>query len=344
MHRENILSGHASFGVDIGHSSTKIKVALLDAPTLHHATTIPTVVIRAFDLRNEKTAGLAIRDTVTVDGVAYFFGKTAIAQSNPVSFSGENKGWIDSYVHDVLIVASWQRAMSLIECNPAVVHFVVGLPTAFFTAQKKALVARVTELLASYLAPGQVLKVIVQEQSVVPLQNIQHTPDGWPDDAYDEETTSYAVIEIGHGTTDFAILQNDQFQDIGGDSIAGASIAYAAIRTEFISHDYGDLLSQVDRAIKTGKIPHWGAEVDVSDIVAAAVQPLCDAIIDRAKMLLGKNASALNGIIVSGGIAPLLIERIQGVFPNAVLDADPSMAIAEGLCRFGLFAHHCAAA
>jgi plasmid segregation protein ParM len=334
------ISGSASFGIDVGHSSVKIAASMLSAPTVRHCATIPTVVIRASSIADENTARLAALETVTIDGINYFFGETAILQGNASVFSGQSRDWIATSAHDVMILAGWKRAMSMIDCCPQKINLVLGLPMAFFSTQKNALKARVGALLASHLVPGQELEILVRPQSIVPLINIQHTADGLPNPQYRAESQSWAVIDIGHYTTDFAILLRTQIQDIGGDSVAGASKVHSAVRAEFNALGYSVTLEAVDEAIKTGLIKHYGETIDVSAIVDAAAQPLRDLIVDRAQTLLSDSAKSLDGIIVSGGIAPMMIDAVKGAFRNAKLDETPRIAIAEGLCRFGLFAHH----
>lgn len=127
-------------------------------------------------------------------------------QSLPVNFSGENRDWINTYVHDALVVAAYQRAIAGLKCAPRVIHLVLGLPTAYFSAQKDVLKVRVAGLLEEYKAPGQRIEILVQAQSTVPLKNRQNLPDGKLDPEYSTETQSWAVIDIGHFTTDFSIL------------------------------------------------------------------------------------------------------------------------------------------
>jgi plasmid segregation protein ParM len=340
MYKPTVLSGHASFGIDVGHSAVKIAASMLAMPTLRHSAVIPTVVIRASSIADENTARLAALETVTIEGIGYFFGETAILQGNASVFSGQSRDWIATSAHDVMIIAGWQRAMRMIDCHPQKINLVLGLPMAFFSTQKSALKARVAALLASYLAPGQVLEILVRPQSIVPLINIQHLADGLPNPQYDANAESWAVIDIGHYTTDFAVLLRTQIQDIGGDSVAGASKVYSAVRAELNTLGYAVTLEAVDEAVKTGRVKHYGESIDVSAIVDAAAQPLRDLIVDRAQTLLSDSAKSLDGIIVSGGIAPMVIDAVKGAFRNAVLDENPRIAIAEGLCRFGLFAHH----
>lgn len=342
MQQHKILSGYASFGIDVGHSSVKIAASMLHLPTIRHTASIPTVVIPAVKIADEHTAQLASRETVTINGASYFFGTTAILQGNATVFSGQDRNWIESNVHDVLVVAAWQKAMALINSSPRGINLVLGLPMAFFSAQKAALKARVQALLEPHLSFGQQLTILVRPQSLVPLINLQHALDGTLSTTYKADSESWAVIDVGHYTTDFCILLQTQIQDIAGDSIPGMSKVYSAIRSEFQSRDYSVVLESIDEAVKRKVIRHYGA-LDVSAIVEAAAKPLRNVIIDRAQTLFSDVASRLNGIIVAGGGGALVFDAIKTAFPNAELAPAAELALAEGMCRFGLFAHHASA-
>lgn len=340
MNQNPHLAGSASFGIDVGHSAVKIAASMLDQPTQRHTARIPTVVIPALKIADEHTAQLAQRETVTIGGASYFFGETAVLQGNSTVFSGQDRNWIETTVHDVMVVGAFRKAMELIRNRrPQHINLVLGLPMAYFSSQKEILRARVTALLEPFLLPGQLLTVLVRPQSMVPLINLQYAEDGTLSPHYQANSESWAVIDIGHFTTDFCILLRTQIQDIGGDSIPGVSKAYSAIRSEFQARGYSVVLESIDEAIKRKAIRHFG-EVDVSDIVEAAVQPLRDIIIDRAQTLFSDVAARLNGIVVAGGGAPLVFDAIKAAFPNALAVPAPALALAEGMCRFGLYAHH----
>lgn len=341
MNNSNKLNGIASFGIDIGHSSVKIAASMFDNPTKRYTAVIPTVVIAATKIADENTARLAAKDTVTLGGLSYFFGETAIFQGNATVFSGQDRDWISTKNHDVLVVGAWKRAMRLIDSKPKSINLVLGLPIAYYGAQKKMLKTRVELLLEPLLEPGQHLNILVRPQSLVPLINRQHMEDGTLNGEYQSDKESWAVIDIGHFTTDFAILVRTQIREVAGDSIPGVSKIYSAITSEFQAKGYPVVLESIDEAIKTKKVLHFG-EIDVSDIIEAAVQPLRDLIIDRAQTLFGDVAGRLTGVIVAGGGAPLAFNAIQGAFRNAILDTNPRLSVAEGLCRFGLYAHHMA--
>ena len=334
--------GMASIGIDVGHSAVKIVAALLDAPHLAQrwTDTIKSVVMPHATLTDADSARDALRDTVTVNGAHYYVGDTALTQSQPVNFSGESRDWIATTTHDALVTAAYRRALAGLGATPRVIHLALGLPTAFFASQKETLKARVAALLAPLVAPGQRLEIIVQAQSTLPIKNRQHCDDGAPDPAYSPATHSYAVIDVGHFTTDFSVLLGRQYLEIGGDSVAGANGVYNALRARFQSLDYSTNLGATDSAMTTGHVRQFGALVDVRELREAAVQPLRDAIVNRAQSIIGPHVRELNQVIVTGGIAPLVIDAVRAIFPrNTVLDEAPLMSVAEGLCRFGLYAH-----
>lgn len=334
--------GMASIGIDVGHSAVKIAASMLHAPHLAQrwTDTIKSVVMPAVELTETDSARDALRDTVTVNGQKYYVGDTALTQSQPVNFSGEARDWIATTTHDALITAAYQRALAGIGVEPRVIHLALGLPTAFFASQKESLKARVTALLLPLMMPGQRLEIIVAAQSTLPIKNRQHCDDGTPDPMYSPATHSYAVIDVGHFTSDFSVLLGRQYLEIGGDSVAGANGVYSALRAKFNALDYGTGLGVVNSAMTTGFVRQYGELVDVRDLRDAAIQPLRDAIVNRAQSIIGPHVRELNQVIVTGGIAPLVVDAVKAIFPrNTVLDDAPLMNVAEGLCRFGLFAH-----
>lgn len=333
------LSGMASIGIDGGHSSFKIAAAMLDTPTERFIDSIPTCSMVAVPLTDPDAMRDAIADTVTVGDTTYFVGATAIEQSFPVNFSGEARDWIKSPAHDALLVKAYQRAIAGLGCTPRVMHLVLGLPLAFFEAQKNDLKTHALRLLTPSLVRGQRLEILVQAQSKVPLKNKQQMADGTANPLYVTAEQSWAVIDIGHYTTDFSILMNAHFIETGGDSVAGASSVYSAVRARLTALDYDDLLRSTDQVIKTGFVSHQGKQIDMRDVLNTCIQPLREAIVSRAQSIIGLHSRRLNGVIVTGGIAPSIFNAIKVAFPTAVLDDDPINAIAEGLCRFGLFAH-----
>lgn len=340
MNNTSTPTGMASIGIDIGHSAVKIKAAMLHAPTKRFTAVIPTVVMPAVTITHDETARTAAVNTVTIGALSYFVGDTAIKQGLHAGFSGESRDWINSAEHDALTIAAYRRAMHGLACAPRVIHLVLGLPTAYFSAQKAELKERIAALLAPEIEPGQQLEILVQAQSVVPLKNKQHLPDGQINPEYKTQEQSWAVIDIGHLTTDFSILLGTEFVEIGGDSSPGASSVYSALRTAFGAHGYDRQIASVDEALRSGYVRDYNQRIDVTDMIRAAVQPLRDAIVSRSQALIGPHARRLNGVIVTGGIAPLAFDAIKSVFPHAELQDNPSMAVSEGLCRFGLFAHH----
>jgi len=113
---------------------------------------------------------------------------------------------------------------------------------------------------------------------------------------------------------------------------------YSDVKAAFEKAGLSTHINNIDTAVCTGKVREFGVEKDVSDIVQQAAQSLRAMIIDRAQNLFGGEASQLNSVVVTGGGAPLIYEAVLKAFRNASQTKGSRYQVAEGLCRFGLFA------
>jgi len=205
------LIGSASFGWDIGHSSCKLAIALAGDGKNRKFELFPTVVVPATHIDDEETAKLAQKETVWVDGQSFFVGKTALSQGHAVVFSGQDKDWITTPAHDALILAAWRKSLAQLPNHPKNIVIVLGLPMAFYAIQKDVLKDRAYKLLSPLLEKGQFLEIKTCSQSRAPLVNLQHLEDGSINPKYNIETDNYAVIDIGHFTTDFCLQMGPKF-------------------------------------------------------------------------------------------------------------------------------------
>ena len=332
------LYGSASFGWDIGHSSCKLAIALAGEGKSRKFDLFPTVVVPATHIDDEETARLAAKETVNVGGQDYFVGKTAVSQGHAVVFSGQDKNWIKTPAHDALLLAAWRKSLAQLSTPPKNIVIVLGLPMAYYATQKDDLKVRAYELLSPLLEKYQHLEIKTCSQSRAPLVNLQHLEDGSINPKYNIETDNYAVIDIGHFTTDFCLQMGPQIRSTAGDSIPGLTKVYSDVKAAFEKAGLSTHISCIDTAVCTGKIREFGVEKDVSEIVEQAAQSLRAMIIDRAQNLFGGEASQLNSVVVTGGGAPLIYEAVLKAFRNASQTKGSRYQVAEGLCRFGLFA------
>lgn len=325
-----------SIAIDGGHSMFKVRAALSSAPTQRISFQIPTVVMPAIVISNEQTRIRAEFETIDLDGRMYFFGETALRQTRSEIFTGQHANWIESTQHDVLILGAWRKVMNEIGESAAGIMLVMGLPAKYFLAQKDVLRKRVTALLTPRLRPGQTLRLIVQSQADAPLQWLAINSDGSMNVERDLDRESWGVIEIGHFTTDFALSDRGAMMEYAVGSCNGMQVVYEGLASCFAAERLPTSLELIETAIMTREIKLYGKPQNVSDLVNKAMSGFQATVLDEADRVFGEKAALLDGIIIGGGGAELLFERLRHRFPSAICSPEPRIMVAEGLCRLGL--------
>jgi len=325
-----------SIAIDGGHSMFKVRAASLASPDRRFSFHIPTVVMPAIALTNEQTRQKAELETVELDGRRYFFGETALRQGRSEVFTGQNTDWIESPQHDVLVLGAWRKAMQAFGSSPARVHLVMGLPAKFVGPQRDTLRKRITALLTPRLLPGQTLRVMVQSQADAPLQWLSIQSNGCLAPQRDLDNEAWGVIEIGHYTTDFALSDRGAMMEYAAVSCAGMHLVYDGMSSALAQAKLPTSLDVVEGAVRTGGIKHFGERVDVSHLLQQAKAGFEAVVMDEANRVFGQKAAVLDGIIVGGGGAELLLQGLKQRYPNAISSDEPRMMVAEGFCRLGL--------
>jgi len=325
-----------SIAIDGGHSMFKVRAASLASPDERLSFQIPTVVMPAIGLTNEQTRQKAELETVELDGRRYFFGETALRQGRSEVYTGQNADWIESPQHDALVLGAWRKAMQAFGDPRARVHLVMGLPAKFVGPQRDTLRSRIAALLTPRLLPGQTLKVIVQSQADAPLQWLSIQNNGSPHPQRDLDNEAWGVIEIGHYTTDFALSDRGAMMEYAAVSCAGMHLVYDGMSSALAQAKLPTSLDVVEAAVRSGGIKQFGERVDVSHLLRQAKAGFEAVVMDEANRVFGQKAAVLDGIIVGGGGAELLLDGLRQRYPNAVSSDEPRMMVAEGFCRLGL--------
>lgn len=325
-----------SIAIDGGHSMFKVRAASLSSPDKRLSLQIPTVVMPAITLTNEQTLQKAELETVELDGRRYFFGDTALRQGRSEVYTGQNADWIESPQHDALVLGAWRKTMQAFGNPPARVHLVMGLPAKFVGPQRDALRSRITALLTPRLQPGQTLRVMVQSQADAPLQWLSIQANGDPARERDLDNEAWGVIEIGHYTTDFALCDRGAMMEYAAVSCAGMHLVYDGMSSALAQAKLPTSLDVVESAVHTGGIKHYGERVDISPLLNQAKAGFEAMVMDEANRVFGQKAAVLDGIIVGGGGAEILLDGLKQRYPNAVCSNEPRMMVAEGFCRLGL--------
>ena len=161
------------------------------------------------------------------------------------------------------------------------------------------------------------------------------------------EDSSWAFVEVGQFTTDFAMIDRGHVVDRSFDSCDGMRLAAEQLQRivlEQLKTKIG--LSEATDLLAKPILRSFGREIDVSSHVAEAVLPLAHTIADKAAQVFGDSVRTLSGIRVAGGGAPLvrdiLAKKWMGEIPADFVAVVPNsrFAVAEGFQRFATGLQH----
>jgi len=169
----------------------------------------------------------------------------------------------------------------------------------------------------------------------------------WVDYALDDEVNerveidgSVAIVDIGGRTTDVATVINGQSVDHARSGTANIGVldvykaVEAAIGAKFKIRDRFPI-NTIDAAVRTGKIPLWGKDNDVSDLVSEIITEHESKIAREVERRIGSGA-AMNAVVFVGG-GSALFSKIESKFPNGVMLEDPEFANARGLFKYSRY-------
>lgn len=312
-------------GVDIGHSAVKIKALYRGGSKELIFPSVVTKAVRISDVLAEREAQA---DTVRFAGNDYFIGETAILQGGAKTHTGLSADWITRVEHSGLYVGAIKKlaAAGVPDLDGALV--VLGLPAANYRQQK--------EILVSALASLANVELVVQPQPAGPYNVLAFTENGEENPERSVVAESWAVIEVGHYTTDFMLMQKGRWIERGAGSCDGMHLAVSQLQQEILdSRDIRIGAIEAEEVLRKQKIVDFGQEISVADEVFRARLAVVNQVADRAAALLGEDVRSLTGVIIAGGGAPLVYESLRERWKHAIMLPNPRFSVAEGFARFG---------
>lgn len=316
-----------TIGLDVGRSAVKV---VANAGGVYFRDLIPSIVSPAIDLADETTAARAALDTVEVAGRKYFTGDTARLQGGASMTVGLSHDWINSTEYLVLVKAALKRLADRGVPGLDEPFIVLGTPAKLYGAQKERLIARTSEVVGAEMKvlpqPMGAFCSFFQDQRGVPIKENQF--DG-------SRLRSWAVVEVGHYTTDFLLMREGQYIERVADSCEGINYAAEHLVRLLAKENVQVTLLQAEEALRTKKVFHFGAR-DVSEQVSKAVDFVVQKILAKANSLLSNEVSTLDGVLLAGGGAEIISDALRQKWPHTVLLDNPRMAVADGFCRFGM--------
>jgi len=144
------------------------------------------------------------------------------------------------------------------------------------------------------------------------------------------------VIDVGTYTTDYVLVDRLRYIERGSGTIATAmSKAYQLIGRSILD-TYGLELRmhQVDRAVREGQVTVFGEERSVDWLADPVLDAIAQEILAEAGTLWGDGRD-LKAILVTGGGAMALGERICRRYAHARVLPDAALANVNGFFKYG---------
>ncbi|MFC7518316.1 hypothetical protein ACFQUU_25210 [Herbaspirillum sp. GCM10030257] len=322
------MSDRTIIALDAGRSAIKA-VAFADGKK--YPIVIPSIVAKAESVSSALDAKEAEIETVDVDGVKLFCGETARIISGATMTTGLSDQWIFDTEYRALCLAVVKRLAHLGVPGLYDPLIVVGTPADLFEVQRYKL-----EEVTSSILPGKVIALsqpmgayfsYVMDERGVPIRERGYRENG--------AKRSWAVIEIGHYTSDFLFIREGRNIDSKASSCGGMNGAADRLKSILTKQQFTNqtpLKCQTSLATKTAR--KNGIDVDISNFVSEAIAYVAYEITNLAKSNFSKEMDDLDGILLAGGGASLLYDHLKKSLRNVVLLEEPRMAVAEGYLRF----------
>jgi len=323
-------------GLDVGRSSVKVVASAPGAARVQ--LDFPSAFCLATKLSDASAQDRASLETVSVKGVDYFVGHTAIIQGRDDMIGGLSDDWASQPQHAALLLSGLNRLEAAGISGAEKALIVIGLPARLYSSQRHAYQAAVAEHL-----PRAEIKVA--PQSMGPFYTMIFDEDGASVDGLDG--SSFAIVEVGQFTTDFAMIENSHVIDRSFASCDGMRVAAEQLQRIVLDELKINLtLAQATAVLAKPVLRSFGREIDLREHVRAAAQPLALSIADKAAQVFGDRVRSLTGIRVAGGGAPLVHDALAAKWASAAGGHLPQdfvsviknarFAVAEGFLRFGL--------
>jgi hypothetical protein len=146
----------------------------------------------------------------------------------------------------------------------------------------------------------------------------------------------WAVIDVGHNTTDVAGVINLQpiTKYSSGLRFGGRNAIAAVKRAVKDNWDVSRQLAEIEANVRDGYIDIYDERKDLTPLALEATAGLASEIASDVSMILD-DPSRFHGILLTGGPAPLIRPALAQLYRrNLVLMKDPQLANARGACKF----------
>ena len=322
-------------GLDLGHSAVKMTFDGRSGGV--ERAIFPSLASPAIQIRNESEARIAAEETVTVRGRPFFVGRTAALQGKASLSTGLTSDWIDSDEHAALLAMAKQLADKQAAEGSRV--FVLGLPVSQFESHKEQL-RRVAQL---QLGEGAEVRIMPQPMGGYQAHVLNRSGIVQVGRSLSQE--SWAVVDVGYYSTDFILLVEGRWIEAASGGCHGVRMAAEHLQ-RLLAENHGIQRDLVDteRCLREGFVRNFGTRVPLEKEVREAQEVVASKVADMAGQLMDPYVRSLDGVLVTGGGATMVLGHLRAKWPHARLIDDahenphfhgPRYLVSEGYYRFG---------
>lgn len=309
-------------GLDVGRSGVKLAFLFNNELKTHF---IPSVVSPAKQLTFDANPSVTRENTIEVDGQMYFVGETAIEQGATQTV-GLNSNWLEGVEHKALL----QRSKTFLKSYGIVPRMVVaGLPVNTFNSNSELLFQQVKAVFGCSVLP------VPQPWGV--FQDCILNDDGrYKANGTNTAFKKFAVIDVGHFTTDILLMNNFQWIQESSGSSVGMYKAAMELQNRLGAKGTNATLIECQEIMRTGKLKEFGKFRDVSDLVKEAIPMTVSTVVQDVKNLLGNQARTIDHIIIAGGGSNSIFEELKNLCAQCSLAENPRYSVAVGMRKYGV--------
>ena len=313
--------------IDVGRSAVKV---VANVNGVFHRLQFPTLVAPNKEFSDDAAERMAEVDRIQVDGREYLTGHSVRLQFGQGGLVGLDHNWTERPEYRALVASAMKRLrlQAPISESPLLI---VGTPASNFRATRDALKAA-----TAATVQGAEVKVLMQPTGAYFAHIL--SPGGVPvSDTLERNgrKRSWAVVDVGHFTTDFLLMRENMAVEETIGSCEGAIEAAKRLVAQLNARNIAIDVLAAEEALRTREVLHNGCN-DVGAEVDKAIEELTQKIHSSGAALLSRYVSQLDGVLLAGGAAPLLVEALKRHWPSAIVLPEPRQAVAEGFCRFGV--------
>lgn len=327
------MNNRAVIGLDLGHSAVKMT---FDGRHGVEREIFSSHVCRAGNIESAEEAYFFKQNLVEVNNKLFFVGDASRLHCEAHQ-SGLNASWIYSEEYAALIAMAKRIADDRAAYGERL--WVIGLPLTQFNSRKKEII----NLAKKYLEDDAEIYVIPKVLGGCYAHSLNRKGELARGTATNEE--SWGFIDIGYYKADFSLIREGRNIIRAQGSCDGLYLVVEALQQLLIeNHKIDCSMLDAERALHQGYIKHYRQRILIEQEIRIAKQDFENQIAHMALRLMDYIAASLDGVLLTGGGAGIVLDAIYRHWPHTkiIQDTHENMKMnssryitSEGYYRYG---------